>query len=242
MKQILILISVTVLMAACSKKDYLIDDGVHNAKVNQTTFDFIKSNKELDLFAYLIEKAGYKDLVNTPDATVLVADNMAIRKYLNRIFVKQVDQTGNNTPFEIDDIPLQTLKDSLKIYIVYDRIERKDLNEDGFLYTTAAGDQTKITLEKRYNDPTAADVGYSNYMSTVPEFIFIRRKLGLHWDDPKEINISPAEKDKYEVIKTSGILTNTGVVHVIGGARDGFYDKSESHTLFFRSGSDRFIP
>ncbi len=244
MNRIFIFVAIILFATSC-KRDYLIDGGVHNAHVDQTTFDYIKGNPELDLFAYLIEKAGYKDMVNAPNTTVFVADNMAIRKYLNRVFADQVAQTGDNTPFTIDDIPVEKLRDSLTIYFVPKAIERKDLNAAGTFYTTMKGDSTKVTLEKRYNDPVGAnEFGYiySQYMTTTPEFIFIRRKRGLDWDDPQETNIDPEEKDKYEVIKTSGILTTTGVVHVIGGARDSFYDKSEAHTLFFRLGSDLYVP
>ena len=242
MKNNWIAAALLLVFSSCKKEDYRIDGGTHNEQVNSTTFDFIRNHPELSLFGELIEKAGYKDLVNTPNATLFVADNMAVRKYLNRVWVDQVDQTNNQTPYLLSDIPLGKLQDSLRIYIVLNRIERKDLNATGAFYTTQKGDSIKVTLEKRYNDPVAAWEGgyvYSNYMSTTPEFIYIRRRIGLNWDDPAATGIPPAEKDKYEVIKSSGIKTTTGMVHVIGGARDSFYDKSEAHTLFFRPGRDK---
>lgn len=242
MNNILTLAALLLLFSSCTKDDYREDGGTHDEHVNMSTFDFIKTNPELSLFGELIEKAGYKDLVNAPNTTLFVADNMAIRKYLTRVWVDQVDGTGDRTPFELDDIPLGKLQDSLRIYIVPERIERKGLNTAGAFYTTQFGDSVKVTLEKRYNDPVASWEGgyvYANYMSTVPEFIYIRRRIGLQWDDPTDIGVLPAEKDRYEVVKTSGLITTTGVVHVIGGARDSFYDKSEAHTLFFRAGRDK---
>ena len=230
------------LFYSCNEEDYRIDGGLHSPFVDMTTFDFLSTHPELDLFGYLIDKAGYSDLVNTEGATVFVADNMAVRKYLNRIWVEQFEETGSTTAFTIDDVPMNTLTDSLRIYIVKATLTRETLDETGTFYETELGDSIHVTLEERFNDPVAAWEGayiYSQYMRTVPEFIFMRRRIGMDWDDPDAVGIDPVEKDKYEVIKTSGIRTTTGVVHIIGGARDSFFDQSEAHTLFFRPGKDK---
>jgi len=64
MKNTLILLMVLFSLYSCSNDDYLVDGGVADQHVGMSTYDFLKSNKQLDTLAILIERTGIIEVVH----------------------------------------------------------------------------------------------------------------------------------------------------------------------------------
>ena len=50
---------------SCKKNDYKNDGGIHQAKVNMTTYEYLSSKPIFDSLVKAIDLAGLKDLVNS---------------------------------------------------------------------------------------------------------------------------------------------------------------------------------
>ena len=64
-----VLVAAGLFFSACKKDDYFVGGTLHNAKVNMTTYDFLKSNNRglFDTLLLLVDKAGIKDKINKED-------------------------------------------------------------------------------------------------------------------------------------------------------------------------------
>ena len=204
MKHILLLLIGIILLSSCSNNsDYLIDGGLSQQNVNKTTYDFLKSNKQLDTLALLIQKADMVGIVNTPNTTLFAPNNAAIKNYVNAILIKKRELDPQAT-FTINDIPIPYLKNALGNYIFNQRLERKNLVKEGKIYTTFSGEERLLSLE-----PTPE---YRDQLPTFPEYVYYTFKVGLDWDSTDNV-----VDDKKTVVRTSNVFTTTGVVHVLQG-------------------------
>lgn len=206
MKKIIIfLLLITVLFTAC-EEEYLIDGGTANPKVNMSTYDFLKSNSLFDTLVILIDKAGLKEKLNG-DVTFMAPTDYAVRNYVDDVLsdMRVLDPMATYT---INDIPADSLK-KLESYIFPGKITRDNLTKEGKEYTSLNGEKRKLSLEPR-------DI-YGDYLSDKPEFIFFNKKKGVRWDDYGETGLETEEKDITVQVRTSGIISTTGVIHVLQG-------------------------
>lgn len=203
------------IFSGCKKDGYLIDGGVHNPKVEMTTYDYLKSKAVFDTLVILIDKAGLKETING-DVTFFAPTDFCIANYIN---AKRGDRLGID-PFSnwtFDSIPAQTLRDSLKLYIIPGKINRRDMTKEGEIYSTLLGDKFQVAL-------IPVDDQYAKLVKTWPQYVFYTKIVGAGLDDPdSKIPPLPAELDIRYICQTSGIETNTGVLHVL----------KNSHTLFY---------
>ncbi len=79
LKTTYILLCCTALLFSCKKENYKNDGGVHDAHVNMTTYDYLRSQKVFDSLVYLIDKAGLKDQVNS-DITFFAVTNYGVEQ------------------------------------------------------------------------------------------------------------------------------------------------------------------
>lgn len=215
-------IVVTVLvMASCKKDGYKNDGGPSNAFVNMTTYDFLKSQPVFDSLVRVIDHAGMKDAING-NITFFATTNYGVADFVQARKIKRGVELGNeNLPYSIDSLPVNQMKDSLKIYMFEGKINRDQMTVTGQLYNSLLGPipnvQFLINLRRTQD--------YSAYLNRV-DYVRFTKVIGTRDDlQPNPASIPAEEKDMAYDCQTSGIITTTGVVHVLHG----------NHRLFFNT-------
>lgn len=215
MKKILYILLLSIGVGACTNDDYLVDGGQANPNVNMTTYDYLRSNRLFDTLVMMIDMAGLKDKVNE-SGTFYVPTNYAIGNYIAEELAmrKKLDAEAVYT---FDSIP-RTEFDSLQMYMFSERLTRDDLAKEGEIYTSFAGKEFKLSKEP--------EDAYQDDLVIKPEYLYFINKVGKQfdsYDDTVNGNVASSEKDQRVLIQTSGLITTTGVVHVL----------QNKHTLFF---------
>jgi hypothetical protein len=210
-----------ILFSSCKKDDYKNDGGTSNAYVDMTTYDFLKSKPQFDSLVKAIDRAGLQDAVNG-DITFFVTTNYGVADYVAAKKNQKAIEIGDeNIDFGIKDIPSQELNDSLKTYMFEGKINRSDITLAGRLYNSLLGSIPNVQYMIKFR--RAFD--YSNYLDYV-DYVTYTKVIGTRDDqeaDPE--NIPESQRDLSVDCQTSGIITKTGIVHVLNGG----------HRLFFNA-------
>lgn len=203
MKHTLLILIAVFGLYSCSNNDYLVDGGVADPNVKTTTFEYLKSHKQLDTLALLIERADMINVVNAKSTTLFAPNNLSIRNYVaEMIFEKR--KTNPTATFTIDDIPVASLKVMLGNYVFDQTIDRSNMLKQGKIYTTHSGEERLISLQ-----PVDA---YNAQLDYFPEYVYYTFKVGATWDP-----IEKAVDDKKTVVRTSNLISTNGVIHVLQG-------------------------
>lgn len=212
MKKYLIILFLGVAAFWSCNEEYLIDGGVANPNVNLSTYEYLKTNPIFDTLVILIDKAGLKDKVNGAN-TFMAPTDYSIKNFVNAVLsdMRVLDPLAKYT---INDIPVDTLK-KLEAYLIPGALTRDKLTKEGKEYTSLNGEKRKISLEPR-------DI-YTGYLSDKPEFVYFYKKKGTKWDDYAATGLDKAEQDLNVQVRTSGIISQTGVVHVLQGNHVAFF-------------------
>jgi hypothetical protein len=209
------------IFASCKKNDYKNDGGLSDAYVDMTTYDYLASNPQFDSLVKVIDKAGLKDAVNG-DVTFFVTTNYGIVDYIRAKKNEKAKEIGNeNIDFGIKDIPSQELSDSLKTYLFAGKINRDQINVSGKLYNSLLGPTPNI----QYMIRMRRSFDYGNYINYVDYVNYIKVIGSVDADQLDQSTIPDAELDQYVEVQTSGIITKTGIIHVLSG----------NHRLFFNA-------
>lgn len=203
----LILLLFTGLIISCTNDDYLTDGGKANPYVNMTTYDYLKSNPLFDTLVMAIDIAGLQDEVNAA-GTFYAPTNFSINEYIQDELAlrKRLDA---DAVYTFDSIPV-TEFDSIRMYLFAETITRDSLVKEGRVYTSMAGIEFKLSKE-----PQDA---YQDDLVIKPEYLFFIKKIGSYFDsyeDTVNDNVSTKEKDERIRVQTSGIISTTGVIHVL---------------------------
>ena len=193
---------------SCANDDYLVDGGIANQNVNMSTYDFLKSNKQLDTLALLIKRAGMIDVVNAKSTTLFAPNNASIKKYVNIIWDEKLKLDPTAT-FTINDIPEADLKVMLGNYIFDQTLDRSKLVKAGKVYITHNGEERLLSLE-----PVEQ---YKDQLDNFPEYVYYTFKVGDNWDPTDAISDDVKEADRKTVVRTSNLLSTNGVIHVLQG-------------------------
>ncbi len=202
-----------VLIGGCEVDDYAIDGGVHDTKVDMTTYEYLQTNSVFDTLLILIDKAGLKETING-DVTFFAPTDFTIQRYITS---KRADIIAQDpfSDFTLDDIPVDDIRDSLQMYIIPGKVNREDMTEEGTVYTSLMGNPVAVSL-------VAVDDEYADIVGAWPEYVYFTTIVGEGLDEPGEI-VGEDELDKTNRCQTSGIETNTGVIHVL----------ENSHTMWY---------
>lgn len=223
------LCSAAFFIASCKKDGYKNDGGVSDAHVNMTTYDYLKSKPQFDSLVRIIDRAGLKDVVNS-NITFFATTNYSIAPYVAaKKFQKSLETDNENFDFGIKDIPAKELSDSLKTYMFAGKINRDQITLSGKLYDSLLGPippkPGKPNSGIQYLIKFRRAFDYSSYVDHV-DYVNYIRVTGSRDDlqlDPS--TIPDSEKDLAVDCQTSGIITTTGIVHVLNGY----------HRLFFNA-------
>jgi hypothetical protein len=208
MKNTLLILIALFSLYSCSNDDYLVDGGVADQNLGMSTYDFLKSNKQLDTLAILIEKAKMIDVVNAKSTTLFATNNLSIRNYVSAI-LRQKRKIDAAATFTINDIPEADLKVMLGGYIFKEALDRSKLVKQGKVYTTFNGEERLLSLE-----PVEQ---YAGQLDNFPEYVFYTFKVGANWDPTDAISNDVTEADRKTVVRTSNLLSTNGVIHVLQG-------------------------
>ena len=243
--QVFIFSLAAVTLFSCSK-DYIIGGEKNESnKVDQTTFDFLKTFEVTTNTAILIERAGMKDKVNG-NITIFAPSNYAINRYLQRKNNRALRLDPDRVPMTVNTIPESELQ-QLGIYMVDNQYWSENIPEEGIVLPTLnPGDSLRLTLDEANAEPGAAWDGsgqpgqgyqYSNFMQSKPLKVSVHFKRGNNWELSPSQRVSMGydnpECDQVYKMYISDVLTTTGVVHVIYSGDYSYSDHYYYHTLFF---------
>jgi hypothetical protein len=203
MKNTILLLITLFSLYSCSSEDYLVDGGIADQNVGMSTYDFLKSNKQLDTLALLINKAKMIDVVNAESTTLFAPNNLSIRLYVNAILAqkRKADPTAN---FTVNDITEAELKVMLGDYVFDQVLDRSKLIKQGKIYMTHNGEERLLSLE-----PVEE---YTGQLDDFPEYVYYTFKVGADWDPTDDI-----VDDKKTVVRTSNLVSTNGIIHVLQG-------------------------
>lgn len=217
MKHFIYLCIIALGMSACNNDDYLKDGGVADPHVNKTTYDYLASNPLFSMFVKAVDKAGLKEVVNG-NVTLYVPTDYCFESYFVKKRKELQDQGAMNPGFGLDDIPVQILKDSLKMYVFNGTLNRDNLIKEGKVAASLLGMEIKLSKE-----PVDQ---YTDILTDKPEYLFYIGKVGQEFDsfdDYTDNNVADDEKDSRVRVQTSGLISTTGTIHILDNA----------HILFF---------
>jgi len=210
-KHILFFVILVAGMTSC-KKNYIDDGGRSNPNVNMTTYDFLKSDTLFADLVHLIDRAGLKETLNG-NITFFATTNYGVQDYLKIMKQKRAVELGDeNIPYTLDSIPLINL-DSLKNYMFDGKINRDQITTDGKLYNSLLGPINNV----QYLIKMVRTLDYNAYLDHV-DYVTLTRVIAQRDDlvlDPT--TIPSTEVDQSSTCQTSGIVTTTGIVHVLDG-------------------------
>lgn len=217
-----ILYALLFLGSVYSCQDNLIDGGIHStAPLKITTVEYLNSQAKFDTVMILFNKAGLLDQLNKLNATVIIPTDYSVNQYVLQIQAqKRIEQNDENLKYTFKDLmnDFDLFKDSLKMYIVNQRVTRDVLST-----TTNGAIETKSLLG---NDVEVSLVSTLLYTQWLPnsDVKLIHFKNVINGLDPADNSTIPLEdQDVDNICQTSGIVTSTGVLHVL----------EDTHSLFF---------
>lgn len=195
-------------LTSCENDDYINDGGTASPYVEMTTYDFLASHPKFDSLVAIIDRAGLKDLVNS-DITFFATTNYGVAPYVSAKKQKKVAELGDeNIDFGIDDISTAEL-DSLKMYMFDGPINREQLNTEGTYYTNKFGNIDDVQFMIKLLRVTSTYSGHIDYLN----FTWVSGTLDA--DEPDGTEIPSEEQDLSYSCQTSGIITMTGILHVM---------------------------
>lgn len=195
------------------KKSYTIGGSTFVAKVNVSTYDYLKTNHLFDTLVIMIDKMGLKDEVNKA-GTFFAVTNYSIRNF---VLARQADlrivRNDENLNYTFDSLDLPSLRDTLRTYMFADRITRDNISQIGEWRPSAEGDPRLIELL------TSGDYTNQNVFTTNPKYMYLTKIVDqpgfpVPTDSTQLISVDPSQK-KQTLCQTTGILTTTGVLHVL---------------------------
>jgi len=211
----LFILSIVLITAfySCKKSDVIGGD-LFNAKVNMTTYDYLKTNHLFDTLVIMINKTNLKDEVNA-SGTFFALTNYSIHNYVEAKKAQlEIIENNENLVYTFDSLNFSTLKDSLRAYMFKTKYTRDNLTPSGTLATADDGEVRLIQLL-----PTTDYT--STLFTTEPKYIFLSKLVATpDFPLPPVLNSTTIQQlDPSQILntlcQTTGIITTTGVLHVL---------------------------
>lgn len=196
----------TMLFAACKKDDHFIGGSLSKDHTNLTTYDYLKANADFDTLILLIDKAGLKETINS-DVTFVAPTDYSIKLFLaSRTRVLQAATNNENIKYTIDSIKAPELRDSLLAYVFNGKIVRTDLSLEAQVYKNKVGEDFAFKLVKG---------PYSGVFAAGTTLMALVKVINGLDPNPRPDEFPDADKDMEYTLQTTGIITTTGVLHVL---------------------------
>jgi hypothetical protein len=216
MKNYIYFLVIAVLCVSCD--NHFIDGGLHNPEVNVSTVDYLKGNYKFEKILTLYEKAGMLQDLNEKNITVFMPTDYTVDRYVVQMRIAyRAKMRDENYPYNFDTlvVHLPEFRDSLAMYIIQEPINRSNLAQP-LLKKSKLGSEMQIYLEE--------SLLYTEWLpNSKPLFLHYKYVInGL--DKPGEIT-PPADRDIVNMCQTSGIVTTTGILHVLEDIHNMFYNQ-----------------
>lgn len=208
-------------LVSCNKDSYKEDGGTHNPKVNMTTYDYLKSKPQFSSLVHLIDRAGLKETVNG-NITFFATTNYSVDEFVQARYNRRaIELNDENIIYTLDSLPLQEVKDSLKMYMYNGDLGREKLTVDGKFYPNLLGEIPNVSFYIRLRRTQE----YGSYIDHV-DYIRFTKVIGTRDEtEPDQSTIPNKDKDMGYDCQTTGIITTTGTIHVM----------PNNHRLFFNT-------
>ncbi|HEY9261384.1 fasciclin domain-containing protein [Chitinophaga sp.] len=216
-----ILLLVGLLMSAC-KKDYYVDGGLADPHYNGTVYDYLVKNPYLfDTIAFIVEKAGLKDMLQNDSVTFFAPTDQSIGDALGQLNEYRYIMVEDSA--HLSDIPGSVWRKFLMRYIMKgkhtaNQFARVDPNNvyayPGINYVMAEGYIVNIGLI------------YQNYNGVEAVGARVLRLTDITYD-PVTYRNNP-----YVMVASSDIQPTNGVIHALNikhtfGFRGDFLNAAE---------------
>ncbi|CAL1519597.1 hypothetical protein MMC2321_03347 [Chitinophaga sp. MM2321] len=202
-----ILLLATLLITACKKDDHFLGGSPTNPQSDLSTYDYLKQNNLFDTLVLLIDRAGMKNEING-DVTFFAPTDYSIKALLDiRTSLLRVASNDENVRYTLDSFPVNELRDSISAYLYKGKIVRDDLSLEKQVYKNMVGEDFIIRLKETTD--------YSGIFSKPVKYMYLTKIINGIDPDPLPEAFPQENTDKEELLQTSGILTKTGVLHVI---------------------------
>ena len=208
-------------MLSCQQKDYLVDEGVHDAHTSLNTYDYLKSNQYhlFDTFLLVIDHYNLRsELVNAK--TVFAVTDYSVARYMNNklALLKQINE---NKIYTLDSLYKDISADSVRQYFFDEKLTLEDAPIEPDVHQLASLGHTSCGVSKRQWTVAElnADGGLPVWTNSPPYglyYTFVRGALDIPGVTPP-----PNEADTKIVCQTQGILpksdkgTYDQVLHVL---------------------------
>jgi len=218
-----VLVAAGLFFSACKKNDYFVGGTLHNAKVNMTTYDFLKGNSRglFDTLLLLVDKAGIKDKINKQGVTFFAPTDYSIQSYCNyrSLLEQKKDPLKKWTVDSIIKHELPRFADSIDVYMLPKQVSYNDLTENGKIYDTQKANAKAVVSYESTDNP---NLGYNSNSTVLPRVMYFNY-LYKPLDEPFVASEIPNDVGARTLVQTSGVESTTGLVHVL----------VNSHRLFF---------
>ncbi|WP_162304835.1 DUF4859 domain-containing protein [Sphingobacterium olei] len=195
-------------LMSCNKQDYLVDGGLHNAKVDVSTYDYLAQHPQglFDTLVHIIDHFGLKEEINNA-STLFAPTNYSIRRYYQAKWneLKAIDE---NATFSLEQM-LETIHiDSLKAYIYPEG--HYDLSVANTTYTSIAnaGNLSGFVYHKQLQPAGQWSFQPIYYLF----YVKIRGEIDQVADDGTVITPEGDFADLRIRCQTQGIETATGTI------------------------------
>jgi hypothetical protein len=222
LNSILFLAGVTMIVS-CKKENYLIGGPLNVAKVNETTYDYLKNDPQhlFDTLVLLIDDAGLKDSINQPGITFFAPTDYSIDNYLaiKTKFAQNINPFAQYTIDSLVKYDLDSFKYYIGEYIVHTPLNFNNLTPKGTEFLT--GKDTTFSVVS-YEPTTDPYLGFYSAVNTPPSIVFYTLLYQQIKGQFNAQNFTKTDGVKTRV-QTFGILTTTGTLGVLGN----------EHALYF---------
>ncbi len=208
-------------LVSCNKDSYKVDGGAHNAKVDMTTYDYLKSKPQFSSLIRLIDRAGLKETING-NITFFATTNYSVDEFVKARYNRRaIELNDENIPYTLDSLPLKEIQDSLKMYMYTGDLGRDKLTTEGKYYQNLLGVIPNVSFYIRLRRTQ----DYGEYIDHV-DYINFTKVIGTRDETVLDPSTIPANlRDMGYDCQTTGIITTTGTIHVL----------SNYHRLFFNT-------
>jgi hypothetical protein len=206
---------------SCKQKDYLIDEGVHDARTPLNTYDYLKSNQYhlFDTFLLVIDRFNLKSELQNAK-TVFAVTDYSIARFMN-FRQTELRAINENKVYTLDSLYKEITADSVRQYFFNETLTLADAPLDPEVHQVTSLGHTSCAISKRVMTVAELnqDGGLPNWTNTPIyglQYTLVRGALDVPGVIP------PASEVDIKVIcQTTGILpksdkgTYDQVLHVL---------------------------
>ena len=223
MKKIIYILLIALIGITYSCEDSYIDGGLADPNVNKTTVDFLKEHGKFDTIMYMMEKADLLDEINRTSNTVVIPTDYSVVRYVEQWKIKvQKEMNDENYPFTFDSLMVRfpEFRDSLSMYILPQSINRVDLEKKSN-YSVIIESQLGNEVQMALKETLLYTEWLPNNKNHLLHYTWVINGL-----DPEDTEgMSEEDLDKGNTCQTSGLITTTGILHVLEDAHNLFFNE-----------------